>query len=176
MDTSNALSRRERILASAETEFAIHGFSGARVERIATAASVNKQLLFHYFESKAGLYQAVSDSFSKRFDLDTRLGTTPAEQLRGLVSKLVRAAQGHRALLPSQWRSRAVSAAAKIIEDGQRSGYLRDDADPDSVAEVIVAATLGCSDRETPTWSSGGSEATFVDSLVKMVIDHCTWR
>lgn len=176
MGASKALSRRERILASAEAEFVAYGFSGARVERIAAAASVNKQLLFHYFGSKAGLYQAVSDSFSKRFDLDARLGTTPAEQLRGLVSQLVRAAQGHRTVLHDQWRSRAVGAVIQIIEDGQRSGHFRDDVDPGTVAEVIVAATLGSSASGTSTGHLRRGDAWFVDSLVQMVVDHCSWR
>jgi len=153
-----------------------HGFSGARVERIAASASVNKQLLFHYFGSKAGLFQAVSDAFSKRFDLDARLGTTPTERLRGLVRQIVRAGQGHRTLLPEQWRSMAVSAATRIIEDGQRSGHFRDDADPGSVAEVVVAASLGIAGSDAATGTSQGDDARFEDSLVQMVVDHCSWR
>jgi AcrR family transcriptional regulator len=176
MDAKHMPSRRERILASAEIEFAVHGFSGARVERIAAAASVNKQLLFHYFKSKAGLYQAVSDSFFKRFDLDTRLGRTPAEQLRSLVDQLAKAAYGHRALLHDQWRSKAVGSAMKLIENGQRSGHFRDDADAESVAEVIVAATLGISSGEAETGNPSSAVARFADSLVQMVVEHCSWH
>ena len=40
-------------------EFAEHGFSGARINRIAEAATLNKQLIYHYFDSKDGLYAAV---------------------------------------------------------------------------------------------------------------------
>ena len=171
-----APSRRDRILASAESEFAAHGLAGARVERIAAGASVNKQLLFHYFGSKAGLYKAVSDSVSSRTDLDAPKDATPAEQLSGLVLQLVRAAQGHRALLHDEWRSRAVGAAIRIIENGQRSGYFRDDADPARVAEVIVAASLGAVSSNTPAGSPGATESRFADSVVEMVVDHCTWR
>src|SRR6266436_6453178 len=35
------------------------GFAGARVEQIARRAGVNKQLLFYYYHSKRGLFQAV---------------------------------------------------------------------------------------------------------------------
>ena len=176
MGVSLAVSRRQRILASAEAEFVLRGFSGARVERIAAAASVNKQLLFHYFGSKAGLFQAVSDAFSQRFDLDARIGTTPTERLRGLVSQLVRAGQGHRTLLHEQWRSMAVNATIRIIEDGQRSGHFRDDADPGPVAEIVVAASLGISWSDTSTGASQGGDARFEDSLVQIVVDHCSWR
>ncbi|MGO4431698.1 TetR/AcrR family transcriptional regulator, partial [Streptomyces sp. MCAF7] len=54
-----ALTARERILRAATEEFAEHGFSGARINRIAEAANLNKQLIYHYFDSKDGLYAAV---------------------------------------------------------------------------------------------------------------------
>ncbi|MET0828909.1 MAG: TetR family transcriptional regulator [Microbacterium sp.] len=50
---------RERILRAATEEFAEHGFSGARINRIADAAKLNKQLIYHYFDSKEGIYAAV---------------------------------------------------------------------------------------------------------------------
>ena len=50
--------RALRIAAAAKQEFAKRGFAGARVDRIARAAGVNKQLLFYYFQSKRGLFQA----------------------------------------------------------------------------------------------------------------------
>jgi AcrR family transcriptional regulator len=168
--------RRDRILASAEAEFAAHGFSGARVDRIAATASVNKQLLFHYFDSKAGLYQAVTDSLSKRFDLESRPGSTPAEQLRSLVDQLVRAAHAHRRLLPDQWRSMAVGTAARIIEDGQRSGHFRDDADPVLIAQVVVAASLGVSMIGASMEQDASGSSKFVAALAQMVVDHCNWK
>ena len=51
--------RALRIVAAAREEFARRGFAGARVEQIARRAGVNKQLLFYYFHSKRGLFQAV---------------------------------------------------------------------------------------------------------------------
>jgi TetR/AcrR family transcriptional regulator len=49
---------RDRILDAALTEFSAHGLAGARTERIASAAGVNKALLYYYFESKEKLYLA----------------------------------------------------------------------------------------------------------------------
>ena len=50
---------RERILDAALTEFADHGYAGARVEAIASRAGLNKQLISHHFGGKRGLYRSV---------------------------------------------------------------------------------------------------------------------
>ncbi len=50
---------RQLLANAARAEFAEHGFAGARTDRIVKRAGVNKQLLFYYFGSKAGLYEAV---------------------------------------------------------------------------------------------------------------------
>ncbi|AYG03621.1 TetR family transcriptional regulator [Gryllotalpicola protaetiae] len=50
---------RQRILEAAFAEFASYGFAGARVDRIAKAAGCNKNLIYIYFDSKEGLFDAV---------------------------------------------------------------------------------------------------------------------
>lgn len=50
---------RERLLDAALTEFAEHGFAGARVDAIARRSGLNKQLISHHFGGKRGLYDAV---------------------------------------------------------------------------------------------------------------------
>lgn len=59
--TRDAARSREAILAAARDEFAAHGLGGARVERIAERASVNKKLLYHYFVDKDDLFRAVME-------------------------------------------------------------------------------------------------------------------
>src|SRR5580658_4107994 len=49
---------RSRILEAALSEFSAHGLAGARIDQIASAAAVNKALLYYYFESKEKLYEA----------------------------------------------------------------------------------------------------------------------
>jgi TetR/AcrR family transcriptional regulator len=49
---------RQRILTAAAREFGEHGLAGARTDRIAAVAEVNKALLYYYFESKEKLYLA----------------------------------------------------------------------------------------------------------------------
>lgn len=55
-DTETA---REALLNAAQEIFARDGFSGARVDDIARQAGCNKALIFHYFDDKVGLYQAL---------------------------------------------------------------------------------------------------------------------
>src|SRR5438132_8988927 len=50
---------RERILAAAFKEFAAKGFAGARVDRIARGAGINKRMLYHYFGGKESLFREV---------------------------------------------------------------------------------------------------------------------
>ncbi len=49
---------KTRILDAATAEFAAHGLAGARVDRLADRAGVNKQLIYAYFSSKEGLFDA----------------------------------------------------------------------------------------------------------------------
>src|ERR1700677_3367477 len=53
---------RTRILNAATGEFSANGLAGARTERIAEAAGVNKALLYYYFRSKDALYTAALES------------------------------------------------------------------------------------------------------------------
>src|SRR5438067_13471775 len=76
------------ILAAARDEFAECGLGGARVDRIAERAGVNKRLIYYYFEDKEKLFEAVLEQAY----LDIRdqertlrlLDLQPAEALRKL--------------------------------------------------------------------------------------------
>ncbi len=58
----DAEATRGRILEAATAEFAAHGIAGARVDRIAASAGANKSLIYAYFGSKDGLFDAVFDA------------------------------------------------------------------------------------------------------------------
>ena len=49
----------DSILAAAAAEFAERGFAGARVDRIARRAGVNKAMLYYHFTSKQALYRTL---------------------------------------------------------------------------------------------------------------------
>src|SRR5271165_5057593 len=57
---------RARILDAATSEFSANGLAGARTERIAEAAGVNKALIYYYFRSKDALYAAALESITGR--------------------------------------------------------------------------------------------------------------
>ena len=65
---------RATILKAAEQIYAEHGLAGARTDAIAAAAGVNKALLYYYFKSKEGLYQAVVGSQVREFQQQAREG------------------------------------------------------------------------------------------------------
>lgn len=53
---------RQRLLDAATAEFAEHGLAGARIDRIAQAAGVNKERIYQYFGKKDDLFAAVLDA------------------------------------------------------------------------------------------------------------------
>jgi TetR/AcrR family transcriptional regulator len=53
---------RRALLTAAREAFAERGLEGARVDDIARRAGINKQLVYHYFGSKDGLYTAVLEA------------------------------------------------------------------------------------------------------------------
>ena len=55
----NADVTREKLLLAATAEFAAHGAAGARIDRIAERAGVNKRMIYAYFGSKERLLETV---------------------------------------------------------------------------------------------------------------------
>jgi TetR/AcrR family transcriptional regulator len=66
----------DAILAAAAFEFAERGFAGARVDRIARRAKVNKAMLYYHFTSKQQLYRT----------LLRRMFTRAAERLQAIAA------------------------------------------------------------------------------------------
>ena len=85
--------KRAKILRAAEKEFAQKGYAGARVDKIAKAAKLDKATLYYYFRTKQDIYNAVlmdvtqtfTDLSSKGFEQDI----DPGEELAALVDVLV---------------------------------------------------------------------------------------
>lgn len=78
----------DRILRAALDEFAEHGLAGARVDRIAERADVNKAMIYYHFSSKEKLYHTVvEDHFRKAIaDADRRID--PNQTLPELLAAL----------------------------------------------------------------------------------------
>lgn len=67
----------KRILRAAIREFSAHGLSGARTDAIAESARANKALLYYYFKSKKGLYEAALEEVSGRVVEDALAALDP---------------------------------------------------------------------------------------------------
>jgi TetR/AcrR family transcriptional regulator len=59
---NGSIATRQRILNVATKEFSAKGYDGARVDDIMRVAMVSKNLIYHYFGSKEGLFIAVLES------------------------------------------------------------------------------------------------------------------
>lgn len=64
---SDESSTRDKIVAAALREFTVHGKAGARMDRIAESAGVNKAMIYYHFKSKEELHREVVASHYNRF-------------------------------------------------------------------------------------------------------------
>jgi AcrR family transcriptional regulator len=160
-DTSPAPEERTRdadrsqgtILAAARDEFAEYGLGGARVDRIAERAGLNKRLIYYYFEDKEKLFQAVLEQAYR--DIRTQeenlhlLDLDPPTAVRRLIEftwdyylqhpefiTLLNSANLHRARhLAESDRARelnspVIETLAAVLERGRRDGVFRGGVDP----------------------------------------------
>src|SRR6478752_6680501 len=66
------------LLEAGTAEFSAYGLAGARVDRIAEAAGVNKERIYSYFGSKQGLFGAVlTDQLARVMDAVPLVGDGP---------------------------------------------------------------------------------------------------
>ena len=184
---------RERILAAAREEFGLRGFAGARTQRIAEGAGVNKQLLFYYFGSKRGLYEAVLQEAGATLAPDgaqagrDRGPDGVRTRLRGILERAfthpklgVVLARGALASDPSDAARRAtanlVGEVRAAILAGQAIGFFRDDADPDLAAEQAVVMVLGYLAIESalPDGSTRDRDA-WVTGVTELLVRGLTW-
>ncbi|GCD98309.1 MULTISPECIES: TetR/AcrR family transcriptional regulator [Embleya] len=73
---------RAKLLDAARAEFAEHGIAGARVDRIALRAGVNKERIYAYFGNKEQLFQHVlTESLQELNTVVTMPNDDPAEYI-----------------------------------------------------------------------------------------------
>ena len=87
--SSSHSSSRDHLLRTAITLFSAGGFEGASVNDIVAAAGVSKRMVYHYFQSKALLYQeALFFAFSELATAE-KDAVTQADSLEDAVKKLI---------------------------------------------------------------------------------------
>ncbi len=186
-------------MQAARAEFAARGFAGARTAQIAEQAGVNKQLIFYYFGSKRGLYDAVLRTAggtllrsAQSTDSDRPTGT-PAERLREGVSGLYRSLTDTPDLAGILFRGirdpgiasasleafvrQLVDEFQSIISEGQGLGYFRDDADPELAARQAAVLALGYLALEEQIGKGPAPEhrAEWVDRACDLLIRSLSW-
>jgi TetR/AcrR family transcriptional regulator len=80
---------RQRILRHSMAEFASKGYDGARVDSIAHRCRLSKNMLYHYFNSKEGLFIAVLENAYETFRARQRdfaiRGSDPVDAMCRLI-------------------------------------------------------------------------------------------
>lgn len=161
------------ILAAAREAFVESGFSGARVDDIATRTATSKRMIYYYFGDKRGLYAAVLEQAyagirQRELKLDLS-ALSPVEALAQLTGqtfdyhannpdfvRLVMVENIHHAhfIAASEKISKlnltAIDTVRGIYERGVASGHFRRDLDPLDIHLTISAlAFYNVSNRAT---------------------------
>ena len=153
---------RQRILEAAAQEFAARGFDGAKVDRIARLARINKAMLYYHFRSKADLYREIlGDLFrgvAGAVSGVRHAGGPPEQQVRQFIAA-VAAEAVTRPHFPAIWLREladggrhldrhivaelrtVILALAGMLHEGHRAGVFRD-APPFLTHLTIVAPLL----------------------------------
>ena len=158
----DAEATRARILEAGKKEFAKKGLGGARVDIIADKASANKRMIYHYFGSKEGLFQAVVEQAYldiRQAELKLNLDhLSPRDALERLIRftwdyylknpefiTLVNSENLHRAKhlkkseLVATYNRQFVSMVQTILQRGVESGDFRVGIDPVQLNITIAA-------------------------------------
>jgi AcrR family transcriptional regulator len=167
---------RADILTVASRHFAEHGLSGARVDEIAELTNTSKRMIYYYFESKQGLYQAVLERAYlgiRRIETDMDLDKmTALEALESIVRftfdyhfehqefiRLVTIENIHRAenlrQIPGirEHNAAVITQLSQLVKRGEASGQFRQGIDPVELHWMISAfAVFNVSNDATFTY------------------------
>ena len=155
---------REMILDGALSEFAEKGFDGARIDEIALRAGVNKNLLYHHYGSKDGLFTALLERTyetirARQNDLQLR-DMDPVDGMRKLViftgriwvqfPQFLRLLQSENlnggrhvrasGVIPQMYNP-LLETINELLARGTRAGVFRKDVDPIDLYISISALT-----------------------------------
>ncbi|MFD2797192.1 TetR family transcriptional regulator [Promicromonospora vindobonensis] len=132
--TARGAATWDRILDAATAEFAQHGFSGARIDRITSTARTNKAQLYGYFGTKDELFDAVlAASFRQIIDL----ATIDANDLPGWAVRLYDEYLAHPDIVRlATWSRLERSPRGHLVAEAERQ-------DGEKLAAIAAAQQAG---------------------------------
>lgn len=155
---------REKIVDAATVLFTQTAFQDVPVEEIARLAGVAHGLVFHYFGTKARLYEEVSQAAADRLDLlhiaATQAAKSPSDKLRAFLESHMDAVHQRRADYVFHSRGGATPAIQTIWENSRSNaihlvlGFFGVDT-PSEPLVVATRAWLGFYDELVLQWIQG---------------------
>jgi len=114
---------RARIFEAAVAEFARYGIAGARIDRIATEAKANKQLIYAYFGNKAELFTKVLGK--AMLDLAVAVPVDP-DDIESWIDHLMDYHEAHPEVLRLLfWEGLEYGSSAELPDEAERQEHYR---------------------------------------------------
>jgi len=114
---------RARIFEAAVAEFARHGIAGARIDRIATEAKANKQLIYAYFGNKAELFTQVLGKVM--LDLAIAVPVDP-DDIENWIDRLMDYHEAHPEVLRLLfWEGLEYGSGTELPDEAERQEHYR---------------------------------------------------
>ena len=134
--------KKEKILESAMDTFAEKGFDGANMRQIASAAGVNKYMLYYHFEDKMTLFEQVLETVSRPVFSRLTAAIHDAANLEQAVSSYLRNINCHYAYqelrkIRSRLRSNMQIVQAESLAEGLMSYSERGQGYIDELLDMI---------------------------------------
>ncbi len=132
--------KQDRMINAALKVFAMHGYRHASTDDIVREAAVSKGLLFHYFQSKLGVYSFIYDYSVRYMILEMRTAVDPNEKDLFEVTKQVemarmKAMRGYPYMQQFLNRSASEDVSEALLAIEEKRGALEEAAD--SVYEQV---------------------------------------
>jgi AcrR family transcriptional regulator len=141
---------RDEILAAARVEFARYGLAGARIDRIARAASASKERLYAHFGDKETLFRDVVGADGAEFFRAVRLRPDAVPEFVGDIFDLAQTRPEHLRMIT--WAQLEGFPLEKPEIDGEliaalelarAQGYVDPAWDPQQLLVLLFAIALG---------------------------------
>ena len=153
-----------RLLSAAREEFAARGYADAKIDAIARAAGVTKQLIYHYYRDKEELFSCVLDDVSAQVMgdlLERAFEQEPGAAFRGFVGAIIDQYRDEPTLGPlaiegiryhnahpsanefPRLAPALISKFEMLLQRGVAAGLFRADVDPRALLGLIVLAATG---------------------------------